>query len=111
MLRAAGEGARPLAKHFLTLSTSATTLPWLHERGQWESLRQAFDRYLETLFGFHNAEHVHLDAVVENARPDYLRELLARVEQGATYRCSEIARERHAERAAAAVARRAEPDA
>lgn len=96
----------PLAgKRFLTLSTSATSLPWLNERGQWHSLRQAFDRYLTELFRFRAAEHIHLDLVAEGASKTYLLELLDRVAMTARYMCSEIAAERHSAAATAAVAR------
>lgn len=98
----------PLAgKRFLTLSTSATSLPWLNERGQWHSLRQAFDRYLTELFHFRAAEHIHLDLVAEGASKTYILELLDRVAMSARYMCSEIAQERHAGEAAAALARQA----
>lgn len=96
----------PLAgKRFLTLSTSATSLPWLNERGQWHSLRQAFDRYLTELFRFRAAEHIHLDSVAVGASETYLLELLDRVAMAARYMCSEIAAERHSAAATAAVAR------
>ncbi len=98
----------PLAgKRFLTLSTSATSLPWLNERGQWHSLRQAFDRYLTELFRFRAAEHIHLDLVAQGVSETYLAELLDRVAMAARYMCSEIAQARHSAAATAAVARRA----
>lgn len=58
---ASGEPGSLAGKRFLTLSSSATSLPWLNERGQWHSLRQAFDRYLSALFGFRAAEHTWVD--------------------------------------------------
>lgn len=94
-------------KRFLTVSTSATSLPWLNERGQWHSLRQAFDRYLTELFHFRAAEHIHLDLVAEGASKTYLLELLDRVAMSARYMCSEIAQERHSVEATAAIARQA----
>ncbi|WP_423605417.1 NAD(P)H-dependent oxidoreductase [Sphingomonas sp. MS122] len=83
-------------KRFLTLSSSATSLPWLNERGQWLSLRHAFDAYLANLFGFREAEHVHFESVVEGTRESYIAELLGRVEQTARFMCSELAQERNA---------------
>ena len=87
-------------KRLLTPPSSATSLPWLNERGQWLSLRQAFDTYLANLFGFREAEHVHFESVVEGARENYIAELLGRVKQTARFMCSELARERHARRTA-----------
>lgn len=93
-------------KRFLTLSSSATTLPWLNEKGQWESLRQGFDRYLAEIFGFREAEHVHFDAVVEGMPSRYAQELLLRAEEAARYMCSDIAQDRHHRAAAAALSHR-----
>ena len=46
-----GEGHGPLeGKRLVILSSSASTMPWLEEHGQWASLRQAFDTYLTTIF-------------------------------------------------------------
>jgi NAD(P)H dehydrogenase (quinone) len=111
-LKSGGRGALA-GKRFLTLSTSATSLPWLNERGQWHSLRQSFDRYLAELFQFRAAEHIHLDLVSEGASGTYLSELLERVAMAARYMCSEIAQDRHAQSAGAAVTRQTaglEPD-
>jgi len=97
-------------KHFLSLSSSATTLPWLNERGQWASLRQAFDHYLAELFGFRSAEHVHFDAVVEDMRDLYARELLGRTMDAARSMCSKVGQEHRAAEARAALASRTDGD-
>lgn len=87
---------KPFAnKRFLTISSSGTSLPWLNESGQWNSLRQAFDRYLAALFGFRSCEHVHLESVVAGSDEHYLRQLLWRVSEAARYLCAEINQERH----------------
>lgn len=83
-------------KRFLSLSSSATSLPWLDERGQWTSLRQGFDTYITNLFGFREATHIHFDSVTEGARETYIAELLGRVEQTARAMCSELAQGHHA---------------
>lgn len=90
-------------KHLLTFSTSATTLPWLNERGQWGSLRRAFDSYIAELFGFCSAEHVHFDAVVEGTREKYVREILGRTIEAARSSCAAIGQRRHAAAAQAAL--------
>lgn len=101
-----GERGQLAGRRYLTLSTSATSLPWLHERGQWHSLRQAFDGYLTELFRFRAAEHIHLDLVAEGAPEAYFLNLLDRVTMAARYICSEIGQERYSAAAAAAVGRR-----
>lgn len=120
--RVLGAGFRPEAiksgeaaqtwhdKRLLTLSSSATTLPWLHAHGQWSGLRQAFDQYLATLFGFRSAEHVHFDSVVSNMPERYARELFGRAADAARYICSEVSQERHAAAARLAVNRQKAAD-
>jgi NAD(P)H dehydrogenase (quinone) len=90
-------------KRLLTLSTSATALPWLHAQGQWNALRQAFDQYLATLLGFRSTGHVHFDAVVSKMPERYRLELLGRATDAARSMCSKIAQERHGAAARRAV--------
>ena len=89
---------------FATLSTSATTRAWLEEQGQWQSLHQAFDRYLLSIFGMVDGGHTHFEAIVEQLDPRYARELLEQVEQAARKICSTVAAARHAAGAQRAVA-------
>ncbi|WP_010163185.1 NAD(P)H-dependent oxidoreductase [Sphingomonas sp. PAMC 26617] len=81
---------------FATLSTSATTRAWLEEQGQWQSLHQAFDRYLLSIFGMADGGHTHFEAVVDDLDPQYAREMLETVEQTARALCSTLAAARHA---------------
>lgn len=52
------------SKRFAIFSTSATTRAWLEGQGQWQSLHQAFDAYLLSIFGMPDGGHTHFDAVV-----------------------------------------------
>jgi NAD(P)H dehydrogenase (quinone) len=90
-------------KRLVILSSSAATRPWLDQQGQWESLRQAFDTYLTTIFSLHSCDHLHFDAVVSGLGAQIVREDIAKVEEQARKTCSQILAERHA----AARARRA----
>jgi NAD(P)H dehydrogenase (quinone) len=78
-------------KWFATLSTSATTRPWLDEQGQLESLRNAFDRYLLKIFGMRDGGHTHFDAIVEDLQEERVRQTLANVEEQARRLCKELA--------------------
>jgi NAD(P)H dehydrogenase (quinone) len=100
--------AHPLlaGKRLLTLSSSATTRPWLEAQGQWEGLRQAFDRYLVAIFGMHSGTHLHFDAVVEGLDERFVRENLEQTRIAARRICGEIAQERHGRRARKAVLQR-----
>ncbi|QNA83721.1 NAD(P)H-dependent oxidoreductase [Sphingomonas sp. So64.6b] len=80
-------------KLFATLSTSATTRPWLDEQGQLDSLRNAFDRYLLKIFGMRDGGHTHFDAIVEGQQEDHARRNLSNVEEQARRLCAELAAE------------------
>lgn len=104
----AGRGHPLLAgKNLLTLSSSATTLPWLEEKGQWLALRQAFDKYLVAAFQMGSAEHVHFDAVVEDMAERIVYEHLETARRAAFAFSADLNSARHAARARAALARRA----
>lgn len=92
-------------KKLVSLSTSATTRPWLEERGQWEGMRQSFERYLATVFGMREPERVHFDAVLEPMVPGAALEHLEDVRQAARTVAAELAAGRHHEAAQAAIAR------
>ncbi len=90
----------------LTFSTSATTRPWLESQGQWEGMRQAFDRYLATIFGMRLAAHHHFDAVVSDLPETVVFEHLETVRQAARTIAAAISADRHHRQAQTIVARR-----
>ena len=53
-------------KQLAVLTTSASTLPWLEAHGMWISLRQSFDHYMGTVFGFSASGHYHAASVVDD---------------------------------------------
>ncbi|MCP8891623.1 NAD(P)H-dependent oxidoreductase [Sphingomonas faeni] len=83
-------------KRFATFSTSATTRAWLEEQGQWQSLHQAFDAYLLSIFGMRDGGHTHFDAIVDPLDPLYAAETLFAVGEKARVLCSTALAERHA---------------
>lgn len=83
-------------KHFLILSSSASTRPWLEERGQWVALHQAFETYLSTIFGFASTDHLHFDAIVPGCDGDYVGENLYDARLKAREICATVLSERHA---------------
>lgn len=85
-------------KRLVIFSSSASTMPWLEEQGQWLALKQAFDTYLQTVFGFRETRHVHFDAIVEGTKPPYVDECLGRVEETVRAFCSTLQSERRQER-------------
>lgn len=94
-------------KRLVILSSSAATRPWLDEKGQWESLRQAFDAYLTAIFSLRDCDHLHFDSVVSGLGAQIIREDIALVEAQARKTCSTILAEHHAAQTAEIRARRA----
>jgi NAD(P)H dehydrogenase (quinone) len=85
-------------KRLAQFTTSASTRPWLEERGQWSGMRAAFDTYLATIFGLTKGEHVHFDAIVDPLSPAYAEECLGQVRERTRVLCSELLNEWHRER-------------
>lgn len=93
-LRGSVANASMHGKRLMILSSSASTRPWLEEQGQWLGLRQAFDTYLTTIFGFDSADHLHFDSIVPGAQPQYVEECLERTEEAARRLSSALLHER-----------------
>jgi NAD(P)H dehydrogenase (quinone) len=83
-------------KRLVILSSSASSLPWLEEQGQWVSLRQAFDTYLTTIFSLKSCDHLHFDTVVDGMTEQRFRENLGLVDDQARKTCSGVLAEIHA---------------
>lgn len=82
-------------KRLMLFSSSASTRPWLEEKGQYQALRQAFETYLSTIFGMRAAGHSHFDAVVEGLKSRFVDENLETVRQRTQRICAELLAERH----------------
>lgn len=93
-----------VGKSFATFSTSATTRIWLDEQGQMESIRQAFDRYLMSIFGMRDGGHTHFGAIVEGMEARFVEQSLLDVDEQARKICSEVAAARHSVKANEAIA-------
>lgn len=77
-------------KQLVMLSSSATSLPWLEERGQWLALRQAFDQYLTSIFGFCDSEHIHVDSIVSASSTGYVEQCLTDVRVRTRALCARV---------------------
>lgn len=78
-------------KHLRLLTSSESTRPWLEEQGQWIALRQAFDRYLTSIFALASHDHLHFDAIVESLSPRYLEECRATLHERVRRWCADLA--------------------
>jgi len=83
-------------KRLLILSSSASTRPWLEEKGQWLALRQAFETYLTAIFGFASSDHLHFDAIVPACDEQYVGENLFKTYEKAREICAVVLSGRHA---------------
>jgi NAD(P)H dehydrogenase (quinone) len=83
-------------KRLVILSSSASSMPWLEEHGQWASLRQAFDTYLTTIFSMTGSTHLHFDSIVDGRDERFVREDFERVREQVRQTCSAVLSERHA---------------
>jgi NAD(P)H dehydrogenase (quinone) len=92
-------------RHMLSFSTSASTAAWFAEVGQKMALPEAFDRYLATVFGLADTEHVHIDAIVQDLNAAYAAEQLERVRQSARKMCATLLSKSHRLEAMAAIER------
>ncbi|MBY8826542.1 NAD(P)H-dependent oxidoreductase [Hephaestia mangrovi] len=88
-------------KRLLSITTSGTSIPWLHERGQMLSLREGFDVYLERGFGMRDSQHLSIDNVVPRLSPRYAAEQVERVHEAARQACATLLDESRAGRMAA----------
>ena len=78
-------------KHLAVLTTSASTLPWLEAHGMWISLRQSFDHYMGTVFGFSASGHYHAGSVVDDLSPLSAKQILFEVDEFTRDICAKIA--------------------
>lgn len=53
-------------KRLAVITTSGSGLPWLEEHGMWVSLRQSFDEYFKSIFGFVHCDHYHADSIADD---------------------------------------------
>lgn len=83
-------------KRLALFTSSASTRPWLEEKGQWIAHRQAFESYLQMVFSLRDGGHSHFDAIVPGLKQRFVDENLAEVAEIATRHAAELFEERRA---------------
>ena len=83
-------------KQLAVITTSGSRLTWLEEHGMWVSLRQSFDEYLKTVFGFAQCNHYHADSIVDDLSAADGERVLFEVGEFARGVCASAAAERRA---------------
>lgn len=76
-------------KQLVVLSTSASTRPWLEAQGMWVSLRQSFETYLRTVFGFYKDYHYHAGSIGDDLSPAEAGRVFHEIEEFARSVCAE----------------------
>jgi NAD(P)H dehydrogenase (quinone) len=80
-------------KQLAVLSTSASTRPWLEAQGMWVSLRQSFETYLRTVFGFSKDHHYHAGSIGDVLSPVEAERVFYEVGEFARTVCADVALE------------------
>lgn len=83
-------------KRLMLFTSSASTRPWLEEKGQWRALRQAFETYLQGIFSLRDAGHTHFDAIVPGIAPRVIDECLEMVREQAHSVSAQVLSEKRA---------------
>jgi len=78
-------------KRLAVITTSGSRRTWLEEHGMWVSLRQSFDEYLKTVFGFSRCDHYHADSIVDNLGASDAERILFEVGEFARGVCASAA--------------------
>ena len=79
------------AKHLLSFTSSGNSQIWLEEQGQWQSLIDVFDHYLERAFGMASTDHVHFPSVTAGLSERFFLQHMEEVRQAALKACKSIA--------------------
>jgi NAD(P)H dehydrogenase (quinone) len=87
---AGGQIGRPLSKvRLVQISTSASSGPWLSEKGIPGALHTIFDSYIAEVFGAKAAHRLHIAAINEGMSTQHAATSLARVDELADLVCAE----------------------
>lgn len=81
---------KPLAKvRLVQISTSASSTPWLNEKGVPSALHTLFDGYMAEVFGAQATYRLHLDAITQHMGADRAAGRLREVQDFADRVCAE----------------------
>jgi NAD(P)H dehydrogenase (quinone) len=75
-------------KRLAVITTSGSRRTWLEEHGMWVSLRQSFDEYLKTVFGFRGCDHYHADSIGDDLTDASAKRVLFEVGEFARSVCA-----------------------
>lgn len=82
----------------LSFTSSGSSLVWLEEQGQWQSLIQVFDRYLARAFSIASNDHVHFASIGNDLSEQSFLQHMEQVSQTARKTCTIVSNEPRATR-------------
>lgn len=89
--------AKPLAEvRLVQIATSASSEPWLAEKGVRGAFHTIYDQYIAEVFGAKHTYRLHLDSISDAMRELHASEQLGRVDQLADRVCAEANADRWA---------------
>lgn len=82
--------AKPLAKvRLVQIATSASSKPWLSEKGLPSALHTIYDQYIAEVFGAKRVDRLHLDLISAEMAPLHAAEQLGKVDELADRVCAQ----------------------
>jgi NAD(P)H dehydrogenase (quinone) len=82
--------AKPLANvRLVQIATSASSKPWLSEKGLPSALHTIYDQYIAEVFGAKHVDRLHLDLISAEMAPLHAAEQLGRVDELADRVCAQ----------------------
>jgi NAD(P)H dehydrogenase (quinone) len=73
--------------HLLSFTSSGNTQVWLEEQGQWQSLIQILDRYLQNAFSMRSTDHLHFAPITDGLPERFFLQYMEEVAQAAHKSC------------------------
>ncbi|HYD48897.1 MAG TPA: NAD(P)H-dependent oxidoreductase [Terriglobales bacterium] len=82
--------AKPLANvRLVQIATSASSKPWLSEKGLPSALHTIYDQYIAEVFGAKHVDRLHLDLISAEMAPLHAAEQLGKVDELADRVCAQ----------------------
>jgi NAD(P)H dehydrogenase (quinone) len=79
--------SRLAGTHLLSLTSSGTSQIWLEEQGEWQSLVQVFDHYIERAFSMASTDHVHFSSIADGLSKRFFDQYMEEVAEAARKSC------------------------
>ncbi len=96
-IKAQNSQSRLADTHLLSITSSGASQIWLDEQGEWQSLVQVFDRYLQRAFSMASTEHVHFSSIAPGLSERFFLQYMEEVRGAARKACGIVSQARSAD--------------